>query len=160
MTGSPTAAAVNIQEVAPTSAEAEQCLSQYYAEIAERFEGGFDPAQSITPTLDEFAPPAGTFLVMCRNGELVGCGGFKRLSADAVYLKRMWVAPEARGLGLGKLMLEALENRARELGYRKVRLETHKSLSEAQMLYRGQGYHEVPAFSERRYAHHWFEKIL
>jgi GNAT superfamily N-acetyltransferase len=160
MTGSPTAAAVDIQEVAPTSAEAEQCLSRYYAEITERFEGGFDPAQSITPTLDEFAPPAGTFLVMRRNGELVGCGGFKRLSADAAYLKRMWVAPEARGLGLGKLMLEALENRARELGYRKVRLETHKSLGEAQMLYRGRGYQEIPAFSERRYAHHWFEKQL
>ena len=65
-----------------------------------------------------------------------------------------------REVGVGERMLDALESRARELGYCKVRLDTHKSLGEAQQLYRAQGYHEMPAFSERRYAHHWFEKQL
>ena len=79
---------------------------------------------------------------------------------DAAYLKRMWVAREARGHGLGKRLLEFLEERARKLGYRKMRLETHKSLGEAQQLYRTHGYEEVAPFGEATYAHHWFEKTL
>jgi ribosomal protein S18 acetylase RimI-like enzyme len=72
----------------------------------------------------------------------------------------MWVAPEARGLGLGRLLLRELENRAKSLGYRKVRLETERSLTEAQQLYRASGYVEVSPFNDELYAHHWFEKAL
>ena len=150
----------HIEEVAPTSPDAASCLSRYYEEIAERFEGGFDPAQSSAPTLDEFAPPTGTFVVVRLDGKLVGCGGFKRESADTAYLKRMWIAREARGLGLGRRLLCALEDRARALGCRKLRLETEKSLAEAQQLYRSSGYREVPRFNDELYAHHWFEKAL
>lgn len=157
MTAVPT---VEIEEVAPTSQDAEYCLSQYYEEISERFEGGFDPARSVTPSLEEFAPPSGTFVVVRLNGVPVGCGGFKPMPPDAAYLKRMWVAREARGHGLGKRLLEVLEDRARELGYLKMRLETHKSLGEAQQLYRSHGYVEVEQFGEATYAHHWFEKVL
>jgi GNAT superfamily N-acetyltransferase len=160
MTEPPAASIVEIEEVAPTSPDAEYCLSRYYEDISERFEGGFDPALSVTPSLDEFAPPWGTFVVVRLNGKLVGCGGFKSMPPDAAYLKRMWVAGEARGHGLGKRLLNALEDRARELGYRKVRLETHKSLGEAQQLYRSHSYVEVPPFGEATYAHHWFEKRL
>lgn len=160
MTRASPADAVEITEVHPDSAEARHCLARYYSEIADRFDGGFDPYQSSAPTLDAFAPPGGTFMVMHRDGALVGCGGFKRDSADAVYLKRMWVAPEARGLGLGKRLLQALEEQARAMGYRKARLETERSLTEAQQLYRSSGYREVPAFNDELYAHHWFEKDL
>ena len=160
MTRPSPADAVEITEVHHDSAEARQCLDRYYSEIAARFEGGFDPGQSSAPTLDAFAPPGGTFLVMRRDGSLVGCGGFKRDTADAAYLKRMWVAPEARGLGLGKRLLEVLEERARALGYRTARLETERTLTEAQQLYRSAGYREVPAFNDELYAHHWFEKEL
>ena len=72
----------------------------------------------------------------------------------------MWVSPDARGLGLGRRLLEALEERARSLGYRMIRLETEKSLTEAQQLYRRSGYREVPPFNDELYAHHWFEKRL
>jgi ribosomal protein S18 acetylase RimI-like enzyme len=63
-------------------------------------------------------------------------------------------------LGLGRRLLAELEDRARALGYRKVRLETEKSLTEAQQLYRSSGYLEVPRFNDEPYAHHWFEKTL
>jgi GNAT superfamily N-acetyltransferase len=152
--------AVEIVEVAPDSADAEHCLARYYGEIAARFDGGFEPDRSSAPTLDAFAPPGGTFLVMRLDDAPVGCGGFKRDTQEAAYLKRMWVAPEARGLGLGKRLLEALEEKARALGYRKVRLETERSLTEAQQLYRSSGYVEVPPFNDELYAHHWFEKTL
>ena len=54
----------------------------------------------------------------------------------------------------------ALEERARALGYRTIRLETEKSLTEAQQLYRSSGYREVARFNDEPYAHHWFEKAL
>jgi GNAT superfamily N-acetyltransferase len=154
------APAVEIVEVQPDSADAQRCLARYYAGIATRFDGGFDPILSSAPSLDEFAPPSGTFLVVRYNEALVGCGGFKRDAGGAAYLKRMWIAPEARGLGLGKRLLKALEEKARSLGYSTVRLETERSLTEAQQLYRASGYVEVAPFNEELYAHHWFEKTL
>lgn len=160
MTERSPADAVEIEEVHPGSTEAQACLALYYAEIAGRFDGGFDPAQSSAPTLDAFAPPRGTFLLMRLGGAPVGCGGFKRDTPDTAYLRRMWVAPEARGIGLGKRLLAALEDKARGLGYSRVRLETERSLTEAQQLYRASGYAEVPPFNDELYAHHWFEKAL
>jgi DNA-binding MarR family transcriptional regulator len=154
------ASAVRVDEVAPDSADAEYCLSRYFAELAERFDAGFDPAKSLSPTHEEFVPPGGTFLVMRLHGRPVGCGGFKRDAPSVAYIKRMWVSREARGLGLGRRLLQELEDRVRAVGYRKVHLETQKSLEEAQRLYRSSGYREVQPFNDEPYAHHWFEKRL
>ncbi len=151
---------VEIEEVPPDSPDAEYCLSQYFAELSQRFDVGFDPERSLSPTHEEFTPPRGTFLIMRRNGAAVGCGGFKPEESGAAYIKRMWVSPDARGLGLGRRLLQALEDRARGLGYRMLRLETQKSLKEAQQLYRSFGYREVQPFNNEVYAHHWFEKRL
>ena len=151
---------VEFAEVSPTAPDANFCLSRYFAELGERFRDGFDVANSLTPTLDEFAPPLGTFLVIRQDGEPVGCGGFKRDPSGAAYIKRMWISPAARGLGLGRRLLQELEQRARALDYRIIRLETEQALTEAQQLYRSSGYREVPPFNDEIYAHHWFEKSL
>lgn len=151
---------LRIEEVSPASSDAEYCLSNYFKELEQRFEGGFDPANSLAPTLDAFAPPRGVFLVIYLRGEPVGCGGFKPDGSEAAYIKRMWISKSARGLGLGRRLLHELEAKARDAGYRKIRLETQKSLTEAQELYRSSGYSEVPRFNDELYAHHWFEKIL
>jgi GNAT superfamily N-acetyltransferase len=143
-----------------SSAAAEYCLGEYYRELGDRFDGGFDPKLSLFPSLDEFAPPRGIFLVARLHGEPVGCGALKPISADAAYLKRMWIAPDARGFGLARRLLGALEEQARTLGYSVVRLETNKTLVEAQQLYRSSGYREIPPFNDEPYAHHWFEKAL
>jgi GNAT superfamily N-acetyltransferase len=155
-----TASAVRVEQVPPASRDAALCLSHYFRELGERFEAGFDPVRSLAPTLDGFGPPHGAFLVMRLHGRPVGCGGFKRDAPGIAYLKRMWVARQARGLGLGRRLLTALEERARALRYRTIRLETEKSLKEAQQLYRSSGYVEVPRFNDELYAHHWFEKRL
>jgi ribosomal protein S18 acetylase RimI-like enzyme len=75
-------------------------------------------------------------------------------------VKRMWIAPEARGSGLGRRLLRALERHARAGGARALRLETNGALTEAIHLYRAEGYGEVSAFSDDPYAQHWFEKRL
>jgi GNAT superfamily N-acetyltransferase len=152
--------AVTITPEAAVGADAQYCLSEYYRELQERFDGGFDAELSLLPSLDEFVPPRGTFLLVRLNGEPVGCGGLKPISREAAYLKRMWIAPGARGLGLARGLLSSLEENARAMGYSTVRLETNKALVEAQQLYRSAGYAEVAPFNNERYAHHWFEKRL
>jgi GNAT superfamily N-acetyltransferase len=150
---------VRIGEEPATGRAAQQCLKRYYEELSQRFEAGFDPRKSVLESLDEFSPPNGSFLVIRVDGEPVGCGGLTPLG-KAAYLKRMWIAPNVRGRGLAKRLLGALEHKARELGYRFVRLETNRALGEAQRLYRSSGYVEVQPFNAEHYAHHWFEKPL
>jgi GNAT superfamily N-acetyltransferase len=116
---------------AAVGADAQYCLGEYYRELQERFDGGFDAELSLLRSLDEFAPPCGTFLLVRLNGEPVGCGGLKPISKEAAYLKRMWIAPGARGLGVARRLLSALEDSAQTMGYSVMRLETNRSLIEA-----------------------------
>jgi DNA-binding MarR family transcriptional regulator len=103
------ATGVRIERVDPASRVARWCVAQYFAELVERFEEGFDPAQSI-PTDDvDFRPPLGAFIVASVDGEPVACGAVKSIAPDIGYLKRMWVARAVRGLGLGRRMLAAFE---------------------------------------------------
>jgi ribosomal protein S18 acetylase RimI-like enzyme len=72
----------------------------------------------------------------------------------------MWVHPELRGRGVGRLLLASLEARARELGFSTVRLDTSGHLNEAIALYRAAGYTEITPYNDNPYAAHWFEKHL
>lgn len=135
-------------------------MAQYFAELGRRFEAGFDPAASISASARELTPPAGAFLIARLRGQSVGCGALKLQPDAPAELKRMWVAPEARGLGLARRLLGELERYARVAGAEVLRLETNRALSEATALYRSSGYREVEAFNAEPYAHHWFEKHL
>jgi len=106
------------------------------------------------------SPPAGLFLLATLHGEPAGCGALKFRPGARAEIKRMWVAPEARGLGLGRRLLTELEARAAARGVRTLRLETNRALTEAISLYRSAGYREVAAFNDEPYADHWFEKML
>jgi DNA-binding MarR family transcriptional regulator/GNAT superfamily N-acetyltransferase len=155
-----TAGLVEVDAVDPASREARFCLSEYFAELGERFEDGFDPTLSIAAAAGDMRPPAGVFLLATLRTEPVGCGALKYHSRQPAELKRMWVAASARGLGIGRRLLYELEQRAAADGVRLVRLETNESLTEAISLYRSAGYREVEAFNDEPYAHHWFEKLL
>lgn len=154
------ASGATIERVDPASREARWCVAQYFAELAERFEEGFDPGQSIPADDAELRPPAGAFLVALADGEPVACGAVKSIAPGVGSLKRMWVAGGVRGLGFGLRMLVALETEARELGLTTLRLETNRALTEAIRLYKKAGYVEVPPFNTDPYADHWFEKHL
>lgn len=143
----------------PDSPAARYCLERYFAELAVRFEAGYDPARGISAAPAELTPPRGYFVLATLNEAPVGCGALK-CHADFGEIKRMWVASSARGLGLGTRILLYLEDLARQQGLPLLRLETNKALTEAQSLYRRNGYREVPAFNDEPYAHHWFEKTL
>jgi DNA-binding MarR family transcriptional regulator/GNAT superfamily N-acetyltransferase len=155
-----TAALVEIDVVDPAHRDAQVCVRAYFAELGRRFDRGFDPALSLSAELHDLRPPAGLFLLATLRADPVGCGALKFHGDEPAELKRMWVAESARGLGIGRRLLNELESRAAAGGARVVRLETNKTLTEAISLYRSAGYREVDAFNEEPYAHHWFEKQL
>ena len=154
------AAVVSFAVEDPTTRDARWCLERYFAELDTRFDAGFDPARSIPADAHELVPPAGALIVARLGEQPIGCGAIKLHGEAPAELKRMWVAPTARGLGVGRRMLHELEQYARRAGVRVVRLETNRTLTEAIALYRRSGYVEVAAFNTEPYAHHWFEKRL
>ena len=152
---------VDIAPFDPASADAQFCLSAYFAEIASRFPGGFDPAKGKgAPDHDDFRPPRGCLLLARRDGEPIGCGALRTLEPGVGEIKRMWIAPSARGIGLGRRLLAELEAEAMRHRFHTVRLDTNATLDEALNLYRSSGYREIPRFNENPYAQHWFEKTL
>ncbi|HZX06075.1 MarR family winged helix-turn-helix transcriptional regulator [Kribbella sp.] len=155
-----TASMVRVAAVDPRLPAAQYCLAQYFAELGRRFDDGFDRSRSISADNAELTPPAGLLLMATLRSEPVGCGALKLQGSDPAEIKRMWVAPDARGLGLGRRLLTELEHAALAHGASAVRLETNRNLSEAIALYRTSGYQEVPRFNDEPYAHHWFEKPL
>jgi DNA-binding MarR family transcriptional regulator/GNAT superfamily N-acetyltransferase len=154
------ASAVRIAVCDPREPAARLCLRAYFRELSDRFDGGFDPARSISADDEELTPPAGLLVLATLHGEPVGCGALKFHDDAPAEIKRMWVAHSVRGLGLGRRLLTELEAHAAANGAQAVRLETNRALGEAIGLYRAAGYHETAPFNDEPYAHHWFEKTL
>jgi len=155
-----TSAAVEFREVDPNHPDARQCFRAYFAELDARSESGFDPDAGISAEPHELTAPAGCLLIAYLHGEPVGSGAVKHHPGEASEIKRMWVSRPARGLGIGRRLLEELESRVAEGGATMARLETNRALVEAIALYRSAAYREVPAFNDEPFADHWFEKRL
>lgn len=154
------AASITITEEPASTAEARQCLAQYFDELAKRFEEGFDPHTWNTTTDNEFTPPRGSFVIARLDGSPIGCGALRMIDITTAEVKRMWVAPSARGLGVASRLLRKLEAIATDFGAETVCLDTNRSLKEAQSLYRREGYTGIARFNDNPYADFWFEKRL
>lgn len=144
----------------PESTLAVALLERYHRELDARFPDGFDRARGSAAPSAELVAPRGLLLLAWQGQQAVGCGAVRRLDADTAEIKRMWVEPAARGQGIGRSLLAALEAGAVELGCRTVRLDTAASLTEALAMYEAAGYVEIPAYNENPYAAHWLEKRL
>ena len=151
---------VDIAVENPRHPDIVHCFSRYADELDARFDGGFDAGRSISADPEELTPPAGYCLVARLWGRPVGCGALKLHGAAPAELKRMWVDPGSRGLGVGQRLLDTLERLASENGVRVLHLETNRALGEAIEMYRRAGYKEVAPFNDEPHAHHWFEKPL
>src|SRR3954447_16135278 len=155
------ASLVELAQVDPESPDAQRCLRAYVAELNRRApERGFDPRPRAPAQPHEVRPPNGAFVVVYLRGEAVGCGAVKHHPGRVCDLKRMWVAESARGLGLGRRLLEHPEQLARDHGAEQARLETSDVLPEAIALYRSAGYAEVAPFNDEPFADRWFVKAL
>jgi GNAT superfamily N-acetyltransferase len=132
----------------PFDAEAAQALTvAHRVELHARY--GNDGSGG-EPRPDEFEH-GGVFLVARLRGRPVGCGGLRRLDRSTAEIKRMFVVPDARGLGIGRSILRALEDAAQVAGYARIRLETGRLQPEALALYESAGYRRTPAY--RPFAH-------
>ncbi len=117
------------------------------AELDEELSVGYLPEQRFgaLPT-EEIAAGRGHFVVAWLDGEPAGCGAIRMLSEDSAELKRMYVVPAARGRGVSKAVLAALEGEAAALGATRVVLETGDKQLAALGLYAGAGYARIPCF--------------
>lgn len=154
------AASVVVEPADPASADARACIEAYLHELAQRFESGFDPSRGPSADPRELVPPSGVLLLARLDGEALGCGALKALGDGVGEIKRMWVAPAARGLGIAQRLLDVLEQQANSMALHTLRLDTNRTLLEARALYARNGYVEIPAYNDNPYADHWFEKRL
>lgn len=151
---------LTIDIVDPESRDAQWCVQQFFAEIDALFDSGYDPSKAIVVGSDDLTMPQGAFLVARLHGQPVGCGGVKLPQGEPAFLKRMWVAPSARGLGVAGLVLDRLEAFAIEAGSPAVTLDTNSKLAAAARLYTSRGYREVPDFNGEPHADRWYRKEL
>jgi DNA-binding MarR family transcriptional regulator/GNAT superfamily N-acetyltransferase len=154
------AGAVSVALEPADSSDAAACLHAYYHELARRFDAGFDPAKGKPVGAEDMTPPKGWFFVARLDGRPVGCGALVRIGGDEGEVKRVWTAPHARGLGVARRVVAAIETAARQAGLKTLKLDTNRALKEAHALYRGLGYAEIARYNDNPYADHWFEKRL
>jgi GNAT superfamily N-acetyltransferase len=130
----------DVEQTRRMGLDGEEFLAFYY--------GGTSRGDEALP--GPFAPPGGCLLLARESGRTIGCGAFRRLSADTCEMKRLFVRLSFQGRGAGRLLAEALLANAREAGYRRMRLDTTTFMKSAQALYAALGfrpcapYHEVP----------------
>src|SRR4051794_5407742 len=152
-------ASVEIRSEPSDSPAAQTLLAGFMRDIESLYEG-WTPTIGPTATPEDFAPPAGTFLVGYLDGRPVVCGGLKQLAPDTVEVKRLYVEPELRGGGLARTMLDALENAARDAGYTVIRLDTGRNQPEALHVFETSGYTPIPDYNDNPWAAYWLEKEL
>lgn len=151
--------------VPPASPAARAVLRAYFGELASRYYGRPATEEEVAAAMreepsDDLSPPGGLLLVAVQDGAVLGCAGLRLLPGRVGEVTRVFVMPAARRRGLGSLLLDHLEARARDHGVTKLRLDTRRDLVEARRLYARHGYTEVRPFSQGPYSDYWFEKPI
>jgi GNAT superfamily N-acetyltransferase len=144
--------------VDPASAVAQRAMQHYFDEIAAAF--GFETGTALADAETAYAPPRGLFVVSGPDRAPRSCGGVQFLDEDRGEIKRMWVAPEARGQGLAAALLAHLEELIRTAGRQRALLDTNSTLAPAVGLYESRGYRRVADYNGNADADVWFAKDL
>lgn len=135
-----------LERVRYDSPSAHQLIEELQEEYILRY-GGRDETP-VDP--DDFAPPQGSFFLVYRDGDVVGCAGMRRRSEEDVEVKRMFVRRPFRGRGYSRDLLALVEDEARTLGFSRVLMETGLAQPEAMHLYETSGYERIPGFGHYR----------
>lgn len=154
------AGAITIELADPAGADARRAMSAYFEELDRRFPTGFEVGDALDDAALRLRPPDGACLLAREGIDVVACGGLQRIDASTAEIKRMWVAEAARGLGLGRRLLGALEGEAVRLGHRRVVRDTNPVLLEAIALYESAGYQPTERYNDNPWAGRWFTKDL
>ncbi len=144
--------------VHPADRGAQWALGEYFAEIGAEF--GFEPGTAFDDAVTAFVPPRGVFLLAGSDDAPIACGAVQFLDEQRGEIKRMWVAPAARGQGLAAQLLARLEEEIVAARRRVALLDTNSSLTKAVGLYESHGYVRVPDYNGNPDADVWFSKSL
>jgi len=151
---------IEVRTEAADSLVAVRLVEAMVAEMEELYELPAGTGLGLSAPPADFSPPGGAFVVIYEDGKPIAGGGVKRDEDGVAEIKRMYVAPGARGRGLGRQLLEALEETARTLGYARIRLDTGARQPEARGMYERAGYHAVENYNGNPQAAFWGEKVL
>lgn len=151
---------ITIRPTDPNDPQALGCLRAYYAELDQTFPQGFDPGPITDDGMDQLRPPLGLFLLAFQGETAIGCVGLRGDGTPTGEIKRLWVAPEARGLGLADALMAKAEAAARAIGMTRLVLDTSRHLPKAVAFYRKRGWAEIARYNDNPYAHHFFERLL
>jgi putative acetyltransferase len=103
-------------------------------------------AHELAHLADEYSPPRGAFLLAVQDGQYLGCVGLRAHTAEIGEIKRLYLAPAARGKGLGRLLAQAIVAAGRQCGYRQLLLDTLPSMNQAHALYASMGFKPTAAY--------------
>lgn len=142
------------------SAPARTAIRRYVEELLETIPHGFTTEEALATAVRSYNPPHGLFVVSPGPDDPLAGGALTFLDAHRAEVKRMWVAPHARGTGLAGALLHHLEARAVAHGRTTMVLDTNAALQPAVRLYEREGYRRVPAYNDNPDADVWFEKRL
>ncbi len=141
---------------------AHELLADYFAMRAANFPG--HAYTTVFPDPSVFEPPAGEFVVVSDEGADVGCGGIRRIEdgphGPRYEVKHLYLRPETRGRGWGRLLMDDLERRARQFGAAELVLDTHHTLEAAGGLYEASGFSAIDPYNDNPNATRWYGKAL
>jgi GNAT superfamily N-acetyltransferase len=154
--------AYEIRSVPADRPPASDLLEAMVVEVGELYgTGRIDNPEAPSASPAELTPPRGDFVVVFDEDSTPVAGGAVKALGDGVgEIKRMYVVPEARGRGIARVLLGALEDAARRLGFTVARLDTGNRQPHAQALYESAGYRSIPDYNDNPYASWWAEKEL
>jgi GNAT superfamily N-acetyltransferase len=152
---------MDIRAVPPEAHDARRLLADYLDDLERRLGAdGWQREGYVDAEHHELVPPAGVLLVGYDDDRPVACGAVRVIGPGIAEIKRMFVAPDARGRGLGRALLVALEQAAVELGCDLARLDSTEPLTEAVALYRSAGYVAIGDYNRNPNATAWMERRL
>jgi ribosomal protein S18 acetylase RimI-like enzyme len=103
--------------------------------------------EEVTNLPGSYTPPDGCLFLLLHDGRAAGCVALRRLDERTCEMKRLYVRPEARGHGYGRVLTERVIAAARNIGYERMRLDTvPSSMKDAVELYRRMGFREIPPY--------------
>ena len=142
---------------------AHELLEEYFGMRAETFPG--QAYRTVFPDPAAFTPDAGLFLLVeDDDGRAVGCGGIRRIADGPLgrryEVKHLYLRPETRGRGWGRLLLGGLEDAARQWDAAELVLDTHHSLDAAGRLYAASGFVAIEPYNDNSNATRWYGKAL
>ncbi len=151
---------LEVHAVAADAPEAAALTGAMVAEVSALYGGGLAAPGTPSASVADFSPPHGAFVIVIEDGRPVAGGGVKRLAPGVAEIKRMYVVPDARGRGIARKLLAALEDAARATGHRVARLDTGVRQPHARALYESAGYRAIDDYNGNPYAGFWGEKAL